>query len=85
MTKLNKMVKNIAKRNANQYDKIYRQAMYEQNLCILAAFDEYCVDNGITIKQQERILNGVLNDVSGIGAVRDLEKAIEINRWNYEV
>jgi len=85
MTNLNKLVKSIARRNANQYDKVYRRAMYEQNLCILAAFDEYCVDSGITIRQQERILNGVLADVSGFCAMLDLEKAIDKNRWNYEL
>ena len=83
MVKLGNIMKQIARRNANKYDKMFRKAMYEQNLCILAAFDSYCVDNGITLRQQEQILNGVLFDVTGYCGERDLENVIERRRWNY--
>lgn len=83
MADVNKIMIRIAKQTAKLYDKKFRKAIYNQNLCLLAAFDDFCVETGITNRQEEKILNRILLDVLFLDE-RDLEDAIERYQWCFE-
>lgn len=83
MANVNKIMIRIAKQTAKLYDKKFHKAIYNQNLCLLAAFDDFCVETGITNRQEEKILNKILLDVLFLDE-RDLEDAIERHQWDFE-
>lgn len=83
MANVNKIMIRIAKQNAKLYDKQFHKAIYHQNLCLLAAFDDFCVETGITNRQEEKILNKILLDTIFLGE-RDLEETIVRHQWEFE-